>query len=223
MLDRIVLPGAGGSGLLRGKAAALMCRISRSLLVLVAAFVSPAAPHAAQMACGQNVVAMASPTVCPRCGKVHGQPSRVATPVVRSSVPGSPASASTGRVVSPAAPRGSVATVSARQPLRTLARSAANVLDLLNRQRSRQGLGILRYDPQLQAVAERRAQLMAARGMKGHPPGSFSPGRYEGVGWSSSYSPSGVSACFTSDPRMRVAGAAMATGSDGVYFCVVYR
>ena len=99
----------------------------------------------------------------------------------------------------------------------------SNVLDALNAQRARQGIGSLGMDPQLQAVAERRAQLMASTGTKSHPPGSFSPGRYEGVGWSSSYSPSGVSACFTSDPNMRVAGAAMATGRDGVYFCVVYR
>ncbi|MFK8110697.1 MAG: CAP domain-containing protein, partial [Rubripirellula sp.] len=81
----------------------------------------------------------------------------------------------------------------------------------------------LRYDPQLQAVAERRAQTMASMGLKNHPPGSFSPGRYEGVGWSSSYAPSGVSACFTTDTRMQAAGAAMATGRDGVYFAVVYR
>ncbi len=99
----------------------------------------------------------------------------------------------------------------------------SNVLSALNAQRARQGLGSLAMDSQLQAVAERRAQLMASTGSKSHPPGSFSPGRYEGVGWSSSYSPSGVSACFTSDPNMRVAGAAMATGRDGVYFCVVYR
>lgn len=98
-----------------------------------------------------------------------------------------------------------------------------NVLAALNSQRARQGLASLRYDAQLQAVAQRRAQQMAATGNKNHPPGSFSPGRYEGVGWSSSFSPSGVSACFTSDPRMTVAGAAMATGRDGVYFCVVYR
>jgi len=98
-----------------------------------------------------------------------------------------------------------------------------NVLAALNAQRQRRGVGVLRFDPRLQAVAERRAQLMASRAIKGHPPGSFSPGRYEGVGWSSSYSPSGVSACYTSDPRMQYAGAAMATGSDGVYFAVVYR
>ncbi|MCC9602703.1 CAP domain-containing protein [Stieleria sp. JC731] len=98
-----------------------------------------------------------------------------------------------------------------------------NVLSTLNQQRQRKGLRALRFDPALQAVAERRAQMMASMGTKSHPPGSFSPGRYEGVGWSSSYSPNGVHACYTSDPRMTVAGAAMATGRDGVYFAVVYR
>ncbi|PHQ35214.1 CAP domain-containing protein [Rhodopirellula bahusiensis] len=101
--------------------------------------------------------------------------------------------------------------------------AVSNVLTTLNAQRSRQGLRGLAYDPQLQAVAERRAQLMASTGLKTHPSGSFAPGRYEGVGWSSSHTPAGVSACYTSDPNMRVAGAAMARGRDGVYFCVVYR
>lgn len=99
----------------------------------------------------------------------------------------------------------------------------SNVLSALNAQRARKGIGQLGYDPTLQSVAERRALQMARSGYKSHPPGSFAPGRYEGVGWSSSYSPSGVSACFTSDTRMRVAGAAMAAGRDGVYFAVVYR
>ncbi len=99
----------------------------------------------------------------------------------------------------------------------------SNVFSTLNAQRARQGVGQLGFDATLQAVAERRAAAMASSGYKSHPPGSFSPGTYEGVGWSSSYTPSGVSACFTSDSRMRVAGAAMATGRDGVYFAVVYR
>jgi uncharacterized protein YkwD len=99
----------------------------------------------------------------------------------------------------------------------------SNVLAMLNSQRARQGVGALSYDPTLQAVAQRRAQTMASMGIKSHPPGSFAPGRYEGVGWSSSFSPSGVSACYTSSPNMRYAGAAMATGRDGVYFAVVYR
>jgi uncharacterized protein YkwD len=100
---------------------------------------------------------------------------------------------------------------------------AQNVLDVLNAQRARQGLGRLRFDPALQAVARRRARIMARSGTKSHPPGSFAPGRYEGVGWSSSFSPRGVHACYTSNPNMSAAGAAMVTGRDGVYFCVVYR
>lgn len=99
----------------------------------------------------------------------------------------------------------------------------ANVLAELNAQRSRKGVRLLRPDANLQRVAERRAQWMASRGLKGHPPGSFAPGRYEGVGWSSTFSPSRISACYTSDSRMQYAGAAMATGRDGVYFAVVYR
>ena len=71
----------------------------------------------------------------------------------------------------------------------------SNLLGMLNAQRARQGIASLRYDPQLQAVAERRVRQMAASSLKDHPPGSIAPGTHEGVGWSSSYSPSGVSAC----------------------------
>ena len=106
---------------------------------------------------------------------------------------------------------------------RGVAGGVSNVLSTLNGQRSRQGLPTLRSDAGLQAVAARRAQLMASMGLKSHPPGSYAPGTHEGVGWSSSYTPGAVMACYTSDPNMRVAGAAMATGRDGVYFCVVYR
>jgi Cysteine-rich secretory protein family len=139
--------------------------------------------------------------VCPKCGKVHASGSSSTQSVTP---------------VSYNAPSSNGASMQASSGI-------SNVLDMLNSQRSRQGIHSLRYDPELQVVAERRAQQMAARGLKNHPPGSFAPGRYEGVGWSSSYSPSGVSACFTSDRRMQSAGAAMATGRDGVYFAVVYR
>jgi len=131
--------------------------------------------------------------VCPDCGKVHP-------------------------------PRPGVAPAAYAMPSQAVSgNGSTNVLGMLNGQRARQGLGALSYDPQLQAVAERRAQQMAQSGSKGHPPGSFSPGTHEGVGWSSSFSPSGVSACYTSDSRMRYAGAAMAFGRDGCYFAVVYR
>ena len=148
--------------------------------------------------------------VCPQCGRVHANQS-------------SPQSTVTHYGSQP----GSVAQTTYTQPSQPQPSSssggASNVLSMLNAQRARQGIGALSYDPTLQAVAQRRAQQMASRGLKSHPPGSFSPGRYEGVGWSSSFSPSGVSACYTSDRSMRAAGAAMVRGRDGVYFAVVYR
>ncbi len=164
--------------------------------------------------------------LCPKCGKLHYRQPVSVTPTSTTSSPvattvTSPAS-STVRTVSfetasaGTAPMASSSTIRATQGI-------SNVLGALNAQRARRGIRALLFDPQLQAVAQRRAQRMAASGLKNHPPGSFSPGRYEGVGWSSSYSPSGVSACFTSDTRMQYAGAAMATGRDGVYFAVVYR
>jgi hypothetical protein len=183
----------------------VMTRSSR-LLVLVAA-----------LFCG---FAFSSPgfaepvtTVCPKCGKVHAQPaaSSPTTVIQNSTTSVQPTSTVVQASFQPA------------QPVQRASSGVSNVLATLNAQRARQGVGQLAFDPQLQAVAERRAATMARTGMKSHPPGSFAPGRYEGVGWSSSFSPSGVSACFTSDSRMRVAGAAMATGRDGVYFAVVYR
>lgn len=144
--------------------------------------------------------------VCAKCGKIHG-----------------PRNGGTSQ--SPVLNGGSVSPVSysAESGRSVSGNGSSNVLGMLNGQRARQGVGALSFDPQLQAVAERRARQMAQTGNKNHPPGSFSPGRYEGVGWSSSFSPSGVSACYTSDSRMRFAGAAMAVGRDGCYFAVVYR
>ncbi|QDV46179.1 Cysteine-rich secretory protein family protein [Stieleria neptunia] len=154
-----------------------------------------------------GAVTTASSYVCPKCGRIHATPQATTTTTT-------------------SAPKAAAAT-----PVRSVAQVAyqkasggvQNVLSMLNNQRSRQGLRTLRYDATLQSVAERRAQQMASMGLKSHPPGSFAPGRYEGVGWSSSFSPRGVSACYTSDPRMTAAGAAMVTGRDGVYFAVVYR
>lgn len=170
---------------------------------------------------------------CAKCGKLHYRTD--SQPTVTAATP---ASVSTDQSVTPATASDTPAASEVKQvsaeivqqkatvasSVRTRASSGvSNVLSMLNAQRARIGVRALRFDPTLQAVAQRRAQAMAARGLKGHPPGSFSPGRYEGVGWSGSYSPSRVSACYTSDPRMQYAGAAMATGRDGVYFAVVYR
>jgi hypothetical protein len=155
----------------------------------------------------QQVVS-SSTYVCAKCGKVHAH--------------SNPSSFQTSVQPAPFQQVSYNAPVAASSQMRATG-GVTNVLSSLNAQRSRQGIGSLQYDPQLQAVAEQRAQKMASMSLKNHPPGSFAPGRYEGVGWSSSYSPSGVSACFTSDTRMQYAGAAMATGRDGVYFAVVYR
>ena len=158
--------------------------------------------------------------VCPQCGRLHvrsdGRSIRISnSPINRPNQGFSQPSHVTADslAVDENAPR---ITPTARG-------SVTNVLPRLNAQRARQGIPSLRYDPQLQAVAQRRVQQMSTIGLKDHPPGSIAPGTHEGVGWSSSFSPSGVSACYTSDPTLRFAGAAMATGRDGVYFAVVYR
>ena len=152
--------------------------------------------------------------VCPKCGRVHSTPGVAQT--AYSSVATSGAVIQAGTAIQ----NHSISSVNRSSAIGS---TAQNVLSVLNGQRSRQGLRPLRYDASLQAVAERRARQMAASGMKSHPPGSFAPGRYEGVGWSSSYSPNGVHACYTSNPNMTSAGAAMVAGRDGVYFAVVYR
>lgn len=177
--------------------------------------------YPAQVASGPVVVSpsgttMTTGVVCPKCGRIHATSgnSGVTNPVIPtsystpSSYPTQPGYSQPGNPTPTARVSGG---------------GVRNVLGMLNGQRSRQGLSSLRYDGALQAVAEQRAQKMASMGIKSHPPGSFAPGRYEGVGWSSSFSPSGVYACYTSDPNMTVAGAAMVRGRDGVYFAVVYR
>ena len=178
----------------------------RTLTLLLATFMTVVGT----VASAQQVASTQQTYVCPKCGKIHVRK------VAASSNSTVRTSDGQTRTVSYKAP------IAATSSLRASG-GVSNVLASLNAQRARQGIGSLRYDPQLQAVAERRARQMASMGLKSHPPGSFAPGRYEGVGWSSSYSPSGVSACYTSDRRMRYAGAAMATGRDGVYFAVVYR
>ena len=165
---------------------------------------------AQQITSSETIVSSSNSYVCPKCGKIHARPATTTSSPISSPI----------QQVAHQSP--SQAPIASSTSLRSSG-GVSNVLASLNAQRSRQGIGSLRYDSQLQAVAQRRAQQMASMGLKNHPPGSFSPGRYEGVGWSSSYSPSGVSACYTSDPGMQYAGAAMATGRDGVYFAVVYR
>ncbi len=97
---------------------------------------------------------------CQKCGVYHSN----ATGLVGTSIP--PAAQVSAAQV-PAAQ------VPAAQFRSGVGSGVRNVLAALNAQRSRQGIGALRYDGSLQAVAERRAQKMASMGMKSHPPGSF--------------------------------------------------
>ncbi len=189
----------------------MLAKLSPSLLLLAAISVS--------LNIASSSIAQQVGVVCPKCGKIHGS---ATSSVVQASATIPQASYSVNSYSSTPLPSASIA-MPQTSSHGASSQGVSNVLSTLNAQRARQGIGQLGYDSELQAVAERRAAEMARSGLKSHPLGSYSPGRYEGVGWSSSYSPSGVSACFTSDSRMRVAGAAMATGRDGVYFAVVYR
>ena len=196
----------------------------RMMFVALAGLITTSAVLATNVA-ANTVVLASNEYVCPKCGKVHSHTAPPASVTQTSWTTPTGIQSAPGQIQS--APIQSVPeqSYSSTMPASTMQSSGgtSNVLATLNAQRARNGVGALSFDPQLQAVAQRRAALMASQGLKNHPPGSFAPGMYEGVGWSSSYSPSGVSACFTNDSRMRVAGAAMATGRDGVYFCVVYR
>lgn len=99
-----------------------------------------------------------------------------------------------------------------------------NVVTLLNRQRAKKGLYPLIQDPILQTVANRRAVLTGSIGrFFGHPAGSFSPARMEGVGMSSSTNPTAVMACGTYTTKYRYVGAAMVRRSGRSFFAVVYR
>lgn len=193
------------------------------LIVLLTASVSLSPATWAQTVITSSVTPVTGGNhYCAKCGKFHASSTTIASAFVQQSTYTSPSATMTPSIVlghsTSLAP--STNSVHFATPGRG---GVQNVLSTLNAQRARSGVNSLQYDPTLQAVAEQRAQLMASMNLKSHPPGSFAPGTYEGVGWSSSYSPSGVSACFTNDSRMRAAGAAMATGSDGVYFAVVYR
>ena len=196
----------------------LMRVVLPALAVFFASFVTR--DVVAQTTTTGSVTTYQETYICPKCGKTHLR--TVSRPAANSRVEVRKPPIETANP-----PKNTESTAkSVVKPVTTGLRATSgvsNVMSALNAQRSRRGVAALLYDPQLQAVAERRARQMAASGSKNHPPGSFAPGRYEGVGWSSSYSPSGVSACYTSDSRMRYAGAAMATGRDGVYFAVVYR
>ncbi len=103
------------------------------------------------------------------------------------------------------------------------ATGVTSALNLLNAQRERGGIAPLKHASDLELIAKKRLDLMVASGQKGHPPGSFAPGKYEGVGWVYGHAPKRVSACYSMDPTMKEAGAVMLHVKNGVFFVVVYR
>lgn len=92
----------------------------------------------------------------------------------------------------------------------------------INAYRARNGQYGLIKDASLQAVAYARASRMAAYGYKGHVSGSYSPGRAEGVSWSTSR-PNPERACYAMARGHRYVGAASVRGRDGWYSAVVFR
>ncbi|MGC6448132.1 MAG: hypothetical protein ACON5D_10695 [Rubripirellula sp.] len=102
-------------------------------------------------------------------------------------------------------------------------REITSALALLNAQRKRGGVAPLKHAADLEKVARKRLEMMVESGNNGHPPGSFAPGKYEGVGWVTGHTPKKVSACYSMDPNVREAGAVMVHVKHGVKFVVVYR
>jgi hypothetical protein len=98
-----------------------------------------------------------------------------------------------------------------------------SALAMLNDQRKRGGVPPLKHADDLEEIAKKRLELILESGQKGHPPGSFAPGKYEGVGWVAGHDPKRVSACYSMDPNMSEAGAVMLRVRHGVHFVVVYR
>ena len=136
-----------------------MVRFSSLSFAVALPFVALALPDAAfEDAAAQNIVTYSSApsmtassmNVCPKCGKIHGNPATSYSPTV-----------------APVAFNQPMSSVQSSSNIRSgVSGGTSNVLSALNAQRSRQGLGALGYDPALQAVAERRARLMASSGQK---------------------------------------------------------
>jgi uncharacterized protein YkwD len=107
--------------------------------------------------------------------------------------------------------------------LSAAAEAGHSEVSTINSARGRRGVHALRLDAKLDAVAKARASRMAANSYHGHVSGSYSPGRAEGVAWSS-HNPAGImNACYTMSRNFKYVGAACVKGRNGYYFSVVYR
>ena len=117
----------------------------------------------------------------------------------------------------------------ARRPVRAAVRVATapvravgRAIGYANAKRARRGLPAFREDPQLTAVAYRKASRAASRGNTGHVGGSMGGARMEGVGHSSR-GPHDFRACYLYSGGSRTVGAASVRGRGGWYFCLLLR
>ncbi|MCA9258754.1 MAG: hypothetical protein KDA61_06125 [Planctomycetales bacterium] len=94
----------------------------------------------------------------------------------------------------------------------------STALDKANAERARQGQRPLLPDPNLQALALRKATMAAQRGYKNHVEGSLGGAKCEGVGWTNGR----FLSCCLNEPGT-YGGAAMVKGADGWYCCLLVR
>lgn len=94
----------------------------------------------------------------------------------------------------------------------------ASALEKANAERRRYGRGPLLPDPQLQALALRKATIAAQRRYKNHIGGSLGSAKCEGVGHTNGRF---LTCCL--DEHGTYGGAAMVQGPDGWYCCLLVR
>lgn len=93
---------------------------------------------------------------------------------------------------------------------------------VLNNRRRAKGLPEYQYDASLTKVASERANRQARNGRMSHVRGSFSPGRAEGVSYSSRGNPI-ANACYAMSNRFRKAGASCVKTRKGTYCSLILR
>lgn len=93
-----------------------------------------------------------------------------------------------------------------------------SALEKANAERARNGQRPLIPDPQLQALALRKATIAAQRRFKNHIGGSLGGAKCEGVGFTNGRF---LSCCL--DEPGTYGGAAMVQGADGWYCCLLVR
>ncbi len=105
------------------------------------------------------------------------------------------------------------------QPAKASQALSTSALSKANGERRRYGMRPLSPDPQLQALALRKATMAAQRGLKGHVGGSLGGASCEGVG----HTTNGqfISCCLNKPGSY--GGAAMVRGRDGWYCCLLVR